>query len=153
MRTLDRVTVCAVVVVLAGCSGSAPSGRSDSTQSEGRIAESDEPISGKSGLTDHEHGAEPTPISDFVKNLVIDSIKEYPEVADAAITQSDDNRTLSLIVVVPFGTDADTAKQACDNFVRMTKSFSSDDAPGKEIGSGMYHYVVSAYTPDEALVV
>ena len=85
-----------------------------------------------------------------IKAIAISSISDYPEVIDAAISQ--DDRGISLVLVVAFGTDEGRAKELGDNFVRMLKSFSEDSPPGKDIGKGMYDYLIGVYYPDEMQV-
>jgi len=90
-------------------------------------------------------------LSSEAENMAIESIKEYSEVTDAAITQK--NNTLSLAVIVRYGTDKEKAKEMGDNFVRMVKSFSKDKEPTKEIGNGIYDYIIGVYYPNHQEIV
>ena len=78
------------------------------------------------------------------------SIKAYPEVRDAAVSQKGDQ--LSLVLVVRFATNTQRAKTLGENFVRLTKSLGPDSSPGKEIGKGTYDYVIGVYYPNERQV-
>ena len=89
-------------------------------------------------------------ISADVKLAAKTSITDNPEVLDAAITQ--DGRDISLVLIVAFTTGESRARQLGDNFVRMIKSLSQDESPGKVIGTGMYSYLVGVYYPDEEKV-
>ena len=79
------------------------------------------------------------------------SVKAYPEVRDAAVSQKGDQ--LSLVLIVGFATNTQRAKTLGENFVRLTKSLGPDRSPGKEIGKGIFDYVIGVYYPDESQVV
>lgn len=85
------------------------------------------------------------------KQMAIDTIKEYKEVRDAAVSQDGD--TLSLVVIVGYGTSKERAKEMGDNFVRLVKTFSKDESPEKEIGEGIYDYIIGVYYPNEKELV
>ena len=51
-----------------------------------------------------------------------------------------------------YATSVDYARQLGDHFVRMLKSFSDDDPPGKTIGSGKYDYLIGVYYPNEKAI-
>ncbi len=89
-------------------------------------------------------------LSADVKAAVVSSIKAYPEVRDAAITQKEDQ--LSLVLIVRSATNTQRAKELGENFVRLTKSLGPDKSPGKEIGKGTYDYVIGVYYPNEKQV-
>jgi hypothetical protein len=89
-------------------------------------------------------------LTDEQKELAISSIKGYTEVQDAAIQQ--DGKQLSLAIIVGYATNEETAKDLGDSFVRLVKSFSPEDAPQKEIGPGIYDYLVGVYYPDKTQV-
>lgn len=84
------------------------------------------------------------------KDLAIQSIKQQPLVLDAAISQ--DGNTFSLVLVVNRATNQTGARQLGDNFVRMLKTFSDDDNPGREIGRGKYDYLIGVYYSDRTQV-
>jgi hypothetical protein len=90
-------------------------------------------------------------VTDEQKELAIMGIKTYDEVQDAAIVQ--DEKTLSLALIVGYATNEETAKELGDSFVRMVKSNSGDTPPGKEIGSGIFTYYIGVYYPDKSEVV
>ena len=90
-------------------------------------------------------------LSADVKAAVMASIKAYPEVRDAAVSQKGDQ--LSLVLIVGFATNTQRAKTLGENFVRLTKSLGPDRSPGKEIGKGIFDYVIGVYYPDESQVV
>ncbi len=93
----------------------------------------------------------PTPEPPTIEELgqvIIEGIKGYPEVRDAAISQ--DEHTLSLVLVVAQATSQSRAQQLGDNFVRMTKTLLQDgEAPGQQIGRGEYDYLIGVYRPNE----
>lgn len=82
---------------------------------------------------------------------MIYSIKTYDEVQDAAIVQDGDK--LSLALIVGYATNEETAKELGDSFVRMVKSSCGDTPPEKEIGPGIYTYLIGVFYPDESEVV
>ena len=79
------------------------------------------------------------------------TILEYARVRDASIQK--EGRLISLVLIVDYATSEDYAKQLADNFVRMFKSLSDDDPPAKEIGRGIYDYLVGVYFPNESVLV
>lgn len=81
------------------------------------------------------------------KRMAIDMIKGYEEVTDAAISQ--ENETLSLVVIVKYGTSKVQAREMGDNFVRLVKTFTQDISPEKEIGEGIYDYIIGVYYPNQ----
>ena len=83
--------------------------------------------------------------------LATTSIKGYSMVRDAAVTQK--GRQVSLTVVVGAATSEQHAREIGDNFVRMVKSFSDDTRPSKEIGPGLYDYLIGVYYPGQQQVV
>ena len=85
-----------------------------------------------------------------IRDMVISSIEGYSGVREAAIGQ--DGKSLSLVIIVDYATDPDYAKQLGDNFVRLAKTFLKDGAPGKQIGSGRYDYLIGIYHPNEQKV-
>ena len=92
----------------------------------------------------------PSALTASVKSSAISSIMGYPEVMDAAITQRGDQ--LSLVLIVFSGTSSQRAKALGDNFVRVVKSLSPDASPGRDIGKGIYDYVIGVYYPNEKSV-
>lgn len=86
-----------------------------------------------------------------VIDLAIETIEGYPEVLDAAISQ--EGRQISLVLIVAYRINEDRGKQLGDNFVRIVKSLSHDDSPGKDIGRGIYDYLVGVYYPNEQQLV
>jgi hypothetical protein len=89
-------------------------------------------------------------LTDEQKELAINGIKAYDEVRDAGISQ--DGEKLSLALFVNYATNEAAAKDLGDSFVRMVKSFSSDTPPEKEIGPGIYSYLIGVYYPDQTQV-
>ena len=85
-----------------------------------------------------------------MKTTAVASIRSYPEVKDAAISQ--DGNAISLVIVVGSATNPQRAQELGDNFVRMVKSQSQDTPPSKEIGTGIYDYLVGVYYPNEKQV-
>ena len=91
------------------------------------------------------------PVTQEQIHLATTSIKSYDMVQDAAITQR--GRQVSLAVVVGAATSEQHAREIGDNFVRMVKSFSDDTRPSKEIGPGVYDYLIGVYYPGQQQVV
>ncbi len=81
------------------------------------------------------------------KSLAIDSIMGQTLVRDAAISQ--EGRNLNLVVVVNAAASEEYAKEVGENFVRLVKTFGPEEAPGKDIGEGLYDYLIGVYTPSE----
>ena len=78
--------------------------------------------------------------------MVISQMMEYPQVRDCSVSETG---ITSTFVIVGAATNAATAKNLGDNFVRMYKSFSDDDPPARSIGPGKYNYLIGVYTPTE----
>lgn len=58
-----------------------------------------------------------------------------------------------MTLVVDYGTSEEYAKELGDNFVRLVKGTSpGEEGTGKEIGPGVYDYLVSVYYPNGDLV-
>ncbi len=90
----------------------------------------------------------PPPLTKATKEFSLATIKQHMEVRDAAITQK--GRKLSLVLIVNFGTTEARARVLGDNFVRLVKTFSKEEqAPGKDIGAGVYDYFIGVYDPNE----
>ena len=86
------------------------------------------------------------------KTAAIYQITALDEVVDAFIEQPN-KKTLSLAVTVNFGTSKDRARDVGESFVRMVKSLGPDNAPGQQIGSGIYDYEITVLYPDRTTVV
>ena len=99
----------------------------------------------------------PPEITNLGKSTAIDQIKAYPEVLDAAITQ--DGYDLSLAIIVPKDTSEARAKELGENFVRLVKTLGLLDsdkrgpAPEKEIGEGIFNYLIAVASPDQTIIV
>lgn len=90
-------------------------------------------------------------ITEQQKSFAIDGIMEYSLVEDADVFQ--DGEDLTLVIIVNPAINEEYAKELADNFVRMVKTFSEEENPGSEIGTGIYNYLVGVYTPSEEEVV
>lgn len=90
-------------------------------------------------------------ITEQQKSFAVDGIMEYSLVEDADVFQ--DGEDLNLVIIVNPAINEEYAKELADNFVRMVKTFSEDENPGREIGTGIYNYLVGVYTPSEEEVV
>jgi len=90
-------------------------------------------------------------ITEDEKLLAIASIKEQSGVKDAAIKQKDEK--VSLAMIVEYGTSKERAKELGENFVRLVKTFSQDVNPEKEIGRGIYDYLIGVYYPNNKEIV
>ena len=84
------------------------------------------------------------------QDLAIQSIKQETLVLDAAIAQR--GNRFSLALVVNRATNQQRARQLGESFVRMLKSFSDDENPGRDIGPGKYDYIITVTYPDETVV-
>ena len=78
-------------------------------------------------------------------------ILQYQWVRDAAVQQ--DGQELGLVVIVGHAVNEEYAKEVGDGFVRLVKTFSPDDPPGKDIGAGIYDYLIGVYRPNGDNVV
>lgn len=100
--------------------------------------------------------AAPT-LTEVGKNTAIDQIKAYSEVLDADFVQ--DGYTLSLAIIVPAVTSQARAKELGEAFVRLVKTLGlmdsgkSEPAPGKEIGEGIFDYLITVASPDQTIIV
>ena len=94
--------------------------------------------------------ATPTVSIADIRDMVISSIEGYPRVREASIGQ--DGKQLSLVIIVDYATDPGYAQELGDNFVRLAKTFLKDGAPGKQIGTGKYDYLIGVYYPNEQKV-
>ena len=81
---------------------------------------------------------------------IVEAIKQYPGVLDAAISKR--GNQVSLVLVVHSATNESNARQLGDNYVRMFKSLSDDDSPGSSIGRGKYDYLIGVYYSNEKKV-
>ena len=81
---------------------------------------------------------------------IIATMKQNPGVLDAAISQQGER--VSLVLIVDPLTNESGARQLGDNFVRMFKSLSDDEPPGRSIGRGKYDYLIGVYYPNEKKV-
>ena len=100
--------------------------------------------------------AAPT-LTEVGKNAAMTEIKAYPEVLDADFGQ--DGYTLSLAIIVPAATSQARAKELGEAFVRLVKTLGllgsdeSESAPGKEIGEGIFDYLITVASPDQTIIV
>ena len=90
-------------------------------------------------------------ITEMQKTNAVNTVMGNPEVKEAAITQR--GRVLSLAVIVNGGTSKARAKDIGDGFVRLVKTFSNEVNPGKEIGRGIYDYLIGVYYSGKVEVV
>lgn len=89
-------------------------------------------------------------ITEDIKNAAIDQIEQYTMIRDAAIGQK--GRDVTLTLIVNYATSEGRAKELGDNFIRMVKGLSPDEPPGKQIGTGIYDYMIGVYYPNEKKV-
>lgn len=75
--------------------------------------------------------------------IAVMEIKYQSLVSDAAIVQ--DGCLLKLAILANPIITEDHAEQLGDNFVRLTKTFGPGPNPRKEIGAGIYEYMVGVY--------
>ena len=81
------------------------------------------------------------------ERIAISEMMAHPRVLDCAVSREGDD--VSLVIIVGAATNEEIARNLGDNFVRLYKSFSDDDPPGRTIGPGKYNYLVGVYTPAE----
>ena len=86
-----------------------------------------------------------------VDAIVSANIQLEPEVLDAAVSRQ--GSEVSLVLIVRSSTNQARGKQLGENFLRMYKSLSDDDSPGRSIGKGKYDYLVGVYYPNETTLV
>ena len=90
-------------------------------------------------------------ITEEEKSLAISGITDYYEgVREAVISQ--EGKRINLTIIVKQEISEAYAKQLGDNFVRLVKLFSKDKTPGKDIGAGIYDYLITVYYPNRKLV-
>lgn len=87
-------------------------------------------------------------VGEDIEDVVINQIKQDPMVLDAAIVQKS-KKDINLALIVSYKTSKGKAKQLGDNFMRLFKSLSDDEPPGKQIGTGIYDYMIGVYYPDK----
>ena len=92
----------------------------------------------------------PPQITEQEKSMAISAIMDDPAVKDAAVTQ--EGRTLSLALIVGEAISEPHAKEIGERFVRLVKTFSKDTAPERQIGKGVYDYLVGVYYPGQIKV-
>ena len=90
-------------------------------------------------------------ISDTEKSSAIGTIEDYKGVRDVAISQK--GKKVNLAIIVDYSVSKSYAKQLGDNFLRLVKTFSKDKSPSKDIGKGIYDYLVGVYYPNQKNVV
>lgn len=99
-------------------------------------------------------GTAPTKVPEVTeeqKGFAIQAIMDYSLVKDAAISQEGD--TLSLAIIANAAINEEYARDLADSFVRLVKTHSEDTVPSKEIGTGMYNYLVGVYTSTQQEIV
>ena len=92
----------------------------------------------------------PLPDPGLSNSEIVAAITQYPEIIDAAINER--GNQVSLVLIVHPLTNESRGKELGDNFVRMFKSFSDDEAPGSSIGTGKYDYLIGVYYPNKKKV-
>ena len=81
------------------------------------------------------------------KHKAIQRIKQQDGVIEAVILQNDAKVKLVLIVIER--TKIEQAKELGERFVRIIKTFCRDPNPNKEIGKGVYDYMIEVLYPDK----
>jgi len=81
------------------------------------------------------------------KHKATQKIKQQNEIIDAVIMQND--AKVKLVLTVREGTTKERAKELGESFVRLIKTFCRDHNPNKEIGIGVYDYMIEVYYPDK----
>ena len=102
-----------------------------------------------------QEAAKPSLIPEINLKIAVDTIKEHPEVADAAVSQKGEQ--LSLSIILNQKVSEERAKELGDDFVRMVMTNAGsgfENGPdGKQIGLSEYSYLVGVYLADETQVV
>lgn len=81
------------------------------------------------------------------KSIVYSVVNEQLLVRDSHIEQ--DGCRLYLAIIIGHAANEDHAREVGDNMVRLTKSFGPGPAPSREIGKGVYDYIIGVYRPDK----
>ena len=82
-----------------------------------------------------------------LKTLIYAEFKRELVVRDAYIGQDDCDLTLALVVNA--ATSEEYAKDLGDRFVRLTKALGAGPSSSKQIGKGIYNFLVGVYTAQE----
>ncbi|MCH8823491.1 MAG: hypothetical protein IH984_08300 [Planctomycetes bacterium] len=91
-------------------------------------------------------------ISDEIKQIIVDHfVLNFTDVRDVFIGQEHDD--IKIAIIVSPGTTRIRAKEIGENAVRLIKSLSDDDSPGKLIGQGIYDYRIAVGTSDENIMI
>jgi len=85
------------------------------------------------------------------KRKAIQKIKEQDGVIEAVILQND--AKVKLVLTVIEATTKEQGKELGERFVRLIKTFCRDPNPNKEIGKGIYDYIVEVYYPEKKELV
>ena len=100
---------------------------------------------------DKEVIVEDLPDPGLSNSAIAETMKQNPGVLDAAVSKQG-NQVSLVLIVVPL-TNEGRAKQLGENFVRLFKSLSDDESPGRSIDRGKYDYLIGVYYPNEKKVV
>ena len=76
---------------------------------------------------------------------------DRPMVRDTHIRQR--GCDLTLAIVVDWAVSESYAQELGDNFVRFTKALGPGPGPSRQIGKGIYNYLIGVFTPDKRQVV
>lgn len=90
-------------------------------------------------------------ISDDDKSSAVERIAKYEGVRDASVTQR--GADVYLTIIVDPRVSAPYARRLGDDFVRFVKTSCNDKIPGKEVGPGIYNYLVSVYYENRKMLV
>lgn len=91
-------------------------------------------------------------ISNEIKQIIVDHfVLNFTDVRDVFIGQEHDD--IKIAIIVRSGTTRQRAKEIGENAVRMTKTLSDDESPGKLIGKGIYDYRIAVGTSAENIMV
>ena len=87
------------------------------------------------------------PYPDDVKPLIYLELKKEPLVRDAYIGQ--DGCDLKLAVVVNAAANEAYARDVGERFIRLTKALGPGPGPSKQVGKGIYDFLVGVFTVGE----
>ena len=81
------------------------------------------------------------------KKYVYLEFNDRPMVRDTHIRQK--GCDLTLAIVVDRAVNEAYAQELGDNFVRFTKALGPGPGPSRQIGKGIYNYLIGVFTPDK----
>ena len=90
-------------------------------------------------------------IDEEIAMIKLTIMLQHREVQDIAIRKEDER--VSIVAIVSHSTSVEEGKRIGDNLTRMVKAHSPDHPPGKEIGKGIYDYIVGIILPNSEYLI